>query len=141
MTTETENTAPAASENENKALALTSSEELSTMLAASSAKNLDKAKPVLSLTQTTFELKNPGDTFRGLFWGFGTKSSTDRESGEVREQRAVQILKDQQIHLNSGVNLVGTFEEANLKQGTAVEIKLREITSKNVKIYDVALLA
>lgn len=125
----------------NQQMQVSNTPEFANLLARSESKDLDKKKAIFSINMGTFQLDKPGDSFRGLFYGIGTMTVTNKATGELTDLPAVQLVKDRKIWMNAGANLVGTLKGVNPAQGTAIEIVLKEINKDNVKIYDVNVLA
>jgi hypothetical protein len=103
-----------------------------------SAKMADM-KPVLTLSSSYMELNTPGDSFRGVFFGYQTITTKDEETGELREVAAVRFLHNRSVVINAGVVLVDECRNARLKEGTPVEVTYTGKV-KRTKNYTLTLL-
>lgn len=110
---------------------------LSAMLDAS--RNLEAAKPVLTLTQIYKEFSKVGETFRGVFFGIVAINVKDKETEDLVERPAIRIINDGKVYLNAGVNLVNQFRNSNIPIGTPVEIEFTEKHGQ-VKVYSITIL-
>ncbi len=100
---------------------------------------LGKLGTVLTLSAKYKELEKPGETMRGIFFGFCTIRIANKETGELEEKKAAQFLIDKQVFLNAGVVLVREIEQAAVTKGTPLEV-LYEGKQNNTKIYRISLL-
>jgi hypothetical protein len=134
----------AQTETHDISLALPEGLDLAAMLERASA--LDKAEVGLSLKADYLEL-NSGQSFRGIFMGYGTAKHKSPNEGEgLVEKVCIKLLgSDKKGYINSSVLLVREFEQAGVPVGTAVQITMTgQKTMPNgfkAKEYDVALLA
>lgn len=102
------------------------------------AAGLDKMETGISLAPRYFEFEAPGDSVRGVFVGFKNLTLSDRETTAV-----LWMDKDMNVFLNSGVNLVDTFQGVGLEIGAPVEItyvEKKKVERGSVKVYDVRIL-
>ena len=108
------------------------------MLEASS--NLSKLKTAINLSPEYIELAKPGESFRGIFWGFTEITVNDQVTGEQRTIPAAAFLVDKCIRINGGVALVSECKKAGIDKGTPLEVTFKE-KKGNLKIYSLTLLA
>jgi len=108
------------------------------MLEASA--NLTKLKVTINLSPEYIELVKPGESFRGIFWGFTEITVNDQVTGEQRTIAAAAFLVDKAIRINAGVALVGECRKSGIDKGTPVEVTFKE-KKGNLKIYSLTLLA
>jgi 3-methyladenine DNA glycosylase Tag len=108
------------------------------MLEASA--NLTKLKAAINLSPEYIELVKPGESFRGIFWGFSEIQVNDQVTGEQRTIPAAAFLVDKCIRINAGVALVGECRKSGIDKGTPVEVTFKE-KKGNLKIYSLTLLA
>lgn len=108
------------------------------MLEAST--NLAKLKVAINLSPEYIELVKPGESFRGIFWGFTEITVNDQVTGEQRVIAAAAFLVDKAIRINAGVALVGECKKSGIDKGTPVEVTFKE-KKGNLKIYSLTLLA
>ena len=108
------------------------------MLEASA--NLTKLKAAINLSPEYIELVKPGESFRGIFWGFTEITVNDQVTGEQRTIPAAAFLVDKAIRINAGVALVGECKKSGIDKGTPVEVTFKE-KKGNLKIYSLTLLA
>jgi len=108
------------------------------MLEASA--NLTQLKAAINLSPEYIELAKPGESFRGIFWGFTEIQVNDQVSGEQRTIPAAAFLVDKAIRINAGVALVGECRKSGIDKGTPVEVTFKE-KKGNLKIYSLTLLA
>lgn len=112
--------------------------DISAMLEAST--QLDKAEAVLTLSAEPISLDKVGESFRGIFIGFGTMTVTDDkvEAGQ-RTIPSAKFLINKQVRINAGVVLINELKNANVIEGTKLEV-LYTKKDGNVKIYSITLL-
>ena len=138
----------AAEETTDVALTLPEGLDLGALLAQTAL--LDQAEVSMSLKSSYLELAT-GQSFRGLFLGFGVathknpNAATEGEHSLV-EKKCIKLLgADKKAYINSSILLVRDFEQAGLPIGTPVQITMSgQKTLPNgfkAKEYDVALLA
>jgi len=108
------------------------------MLEASA--NLKQLKAAINLSPEYIELVKPGESFRGIFWGFSEIQVNDQVTGEQRTIPAAAFLVDKAIRINAGVALVGECKKSGIDKGTPVEVTFKE-KKGNLKIYSLTLLA
>jgi 3-methyladenine DNA glycosylase Tag len=108
------------------------------MLEASA--NLTKLKAAINLSPEYIELVKPGESFRGIFWGFTEITVNDQVTGDQRTLPAAAFLVDKSIRINAGVALVGECKKSGIDKGTPVEVTFKE-KKGNLKIYSLTLLA
>jgi 3-methyladenine DNA glycosylase Tag len=108
------------------------------MLEASS--NLSKLKTAINLSPEYIELAKPGESFRGIFWGFTEITVNDQVTGEQRTIPAAAFLVDKAIRINAGVALVSESKKAGISKGAPIEVTFKE-KKGNLKIYSLTLLA
>lgn len=107
------------------------------MLEASA--NLSKLKTAINLSPEYIELAKPGESFRGIFWGFTEITVNDQVTGEQRQIPAAAFLVDKAIRINAGVALVNECKKAGIDKGTPLEVTFKE-KKGNLKIYSLTLL-
>ena len=131
------------------ALTLPDGIDLASLLAQTEL--LNSASVSMSLKADYLELTTAGQSFRGLFLGFGVathknpNAATEGEHSLV-EKKCIKLLgADKKAYINSSILLVRDFEQAGLPIGTPVQITMSgQKTLPNgfkAKEYDVALLA
>jgi hypothetical protein len=108
------------------------------MLEASA--NLSNLKTAINLSPEYIELAKPGESFRGIFWGFTEITVNDQVTGEQRTMPAAAFLVDKCIRINGGVALVSECKKAGIDKGTPLEVTFKE-KKGNLKIYSLTLLA
>jgi 3-methyladenine DNA glycosylase Tag len=108
------------------------------MLEASA--NLSQLKAAINLSPEYIEMAKPGESFRGIFWGFTEITVNDQVTGEQRTIPAAAFLVDKAIRINAGVALVGECKKSGIDKGTPVEVTFKE-KKGNLKIYSLTLLA
>ena len=108
------------------------------MLEASA--NLKQLKAAINLSPEYIEMAKPGESFRGIFWGFTEITVNDQVSDEQRTIPAAAFLVDKAIRINAGVALVGECKKSGIDKGTPVEVTFKE-KKGNLKIYSLTLLA
>jgi len=134
----------AQTETHDIAVALPEGIDLSAILAKASL--LDQAEVSLSLKADYLEL-NSGQSFRGIFMGYGTAKHKSPNEGEgLVEKVCIKLLgSDKKAYINSSILLVREFEQAGVPVGTAVQITMtgQKVMPNGFKAkeYDVALLA
>jgi hypothetical protein len=112
--------------------------DISAMLEAST--QLDKAETVLTLSAEAISLEKVGESFRGIFIGFGTMTVTDEKAeGGQRTIPSAKFLINKQVRINGGVVLVNELKNANVVEGTKLEVTYIK-KDGNVKIYSISLL-
>ena len=112
--------------------------DISALLEAST--QLDKAETVLTLSAEPISLEKVGESFRGIFIGFGTMTVTDTtvEAGQ-RTIPSAKFLINKQVRINAGVVLINELKNANVVEGTKLEVTYTK-KDGNVKIYSISLL-
>lgn len=108
------------------------------MLEASS--NLSALNVAINLSPEYIELVKPGESFRGIFWGFTEITVNDQITGEQRVIAAAAFLVEKAIRINAGVALVSECKKAGISKGTPLEVTFKE-KKGNLKIYSLTLLA
>jgi hypothetical protein len=110
---------------------------------------LNSASVSMSLKADYLEL-TLGQSFRGLFLGFGTATHKNPNAVEgensLVEKKSIKLLgADKKAYINSSILLVRDFEQAGLAIGTPVQITMSGTKTMpngfKAKEYDVALLA
>jgi len=103
--------------------------------------SMDKMKTVLSLSPESITLDKVGESFRGIFVGFGEMTVNDQnEEGGKRTLPCAKFLIDKKMCINGGAVLVSEIKNAKVKIGTPLEVEYVE-KKGNVKIYRIQLLA
>ena len=108
------------------------------MLEASA--NLKQLKAAINLSPEYIELVKPGESFRGIFWGFTEITVNDQVTDEQRQIPAAAFLVDKCIRINAGVALVSECKKAGIDKNTPLEVTFKE-KKGNLKIYSLTLLA
>jgi hypothetical protein len=103
------------------------------------SENLDKLKPVMTLTANYIELEKPGETFRGVFIGLQEMTVNDQQTGEQKHIKAARFLINKGVYINGGVVLINELERATVPVGTSIEVKY-ERKEGNTKIYSITLI-
>ena len=140
---QTANTAEVAvTETHDVAVSLPEGVDLATIM--QKAALLDQAEVAMSLKADYLELAS-GQSFRGIFMGFGTATHKSPNEGEgLVEKKCIKIIgSDKKAYINSSVLLVRDCE--NLSVGTPVQITMTgQKTMPNgfkAKEYDISLLS
>jgi len=103
--------------------------------------SMDKMKTVLSLSPESITLDKVGESFRGIFVGFGEMTVNDQnEEGGKRTLPCAKFLIDKKMCINGGAVLVSEIKNAKVKIGTPLEVEYVE-KKGNVKIYRIQLLS
>ena len=97
-------------------------------------------KTAINLSPEYIELAKPGESFRGIFWGFTEITVNDQVTDEQRQIPAAAFLVDKCIRINGGVALVSECKKAGIDKGTPLEVTFKE-KKGNLKIYSLTLLA
>ncbi len=101
---------------------------------------LNELKTVVNLSPTTITLDKVGESFRGVFVGFGTMQVNDeKEPDGKRVIDCAKFLIDKAMRINGGAVLLSELRSAGVEVGTALEVKYTEKRG-NVKIYSITLL-
>jgi len=101
--------------------------------------SLNKLETIVSLSPESITLEKVGESFRGLFMGYGEMQVNDNATDEKRILTCVKFLIDKKMCINAGAVLVSECRNANLKIGTPLEVTYTEKRG-NVKIYRITLL-
>ncbi len=101
--------------------------------------NLDKLKPLITLTAEYIELEKPSEFFDGVFIGYQNMEVIDQQSGELKKLEACRFIVNKQVRINAGVVLVNECKRANLVIGTPVKVTYQK-KEGNTKIYLLTLL-
>jgi hypothetical protein len=140
---QTANTAEVAvTETHDVSVALPEGVDLATIM--QKAALLDQAEVAMSLKADYLELAS-GQSFRGIFMGFGTATHKSPNEGEgLVEKKCIKIIgSDKKAYINSSVLLVRDCE--NLSVGTPIQITMTgQKTMPNgfkAKEYDISLLS
>lgn len=132
----------AVTETHEVAVALPEGVDLATIM--QKAALLDQAEVAMSLKADYLELAS-GQSFRGIFMGFGTATHKSPNEGEgLVEKKCIKIIgSDKKAYINSSVLLVRDCE--NLSVGTPIQITMTgQKTMPNgfkAKEYDISLLS
>jgi len=94
---------------------------------------------VLTLSASYMELNTPGESFRGIFFGYQPAAMTDKNTGELREMEAARFIVNRKVIINAGVSLVKECKNAGLAVGTPIMVTY-EKRDGQTKIYSVTLL-
>lgn len=101
--------------------------------------NLEKLKPVITLTADYIELEKPSEFFNGVYIGFQPMEVVDKLTGDAKQLEAARFLIDAQVKINAGIVLVNEIKRANLSIGTPVKVTyIRK--EGNTKLYTLTLL-
>jgi len=100
---------------------------------------LEKAKPILTLTAEYIELEKPGESFRGVYIGEQTMEIADKATGEIKALVAARFLVNKQVKINAGVVLVNEIKRAGISVGTPIEITYVK-KEGNTKLYSITLI-
>ena len=140
---QTPNTAEVAvTETHDVAVSLPEGVDLATIM--QKAALLDQAEVAMSLKADYLELAS-GQSFRGIFMGFGTATHKSPNEGEgLVEKKCIKIIgSDKKAYINSSVLLVRDCE--NLSVGMPIQITMTgQKTMPNgfkAKEYDISLLS
>jgi hypothetical protein len=140
---QTANTAEVAvTETHEVAVALPDGVDLASLMAKAAL--LDQAEVAMSLKADYLELAS-GQSFRGIFMGFGTATHKSPNEGEgLVEKKCIKIIgSDKKAYINSSVLLVRDCESLSI--GTPIQITMTgQKTMPNgfkAKEYDICLLS
>jgi hypothetical protein len=101
---------------------------------------LETLTPAITLSAESISLEKVGESFRGIFIGFGTMTINDPNEPEgQRTIKAARFLINKQVRINGGVVLISELESANVLPGTKLEVTYSK-KEGNVKIYSLTLL-
>jgi len=101
---------------------------------------LETLTPAITLSAESISLEKVGESFRGIFIGFGTMTINDQnEPDGQRTIKAARFLINKQVRINGGVVLISELESANVLPGTKLEVTYSK-KEGNVKIYSLTLL-
>lgn len=101
---------------------------------------LEALTPAITLSAESISLEKVGESFRGIFIGFGTMTINDQnEPDGQRTIKAARFLINKQVRINGGVVLISELESANVLPGTKLEVTYSK-KEGNVKIYSLTLL-
>lgn len=101
---------------------------------------LETLTPAITLSAESISLDKVGESFRGIFIGFGTMTINDQnEPDGQRTIKAARFLINKQVRINGGVVLISELESANVLPGTKLEVTYSK-KEGNVKIYSLTLL-
>jgi len=101
---------------------------------------LETLTPAITLSAESISLEKVGESFRGIFIGFGTMTINDSNEPEgQRTIKAARFLINKQVRINGGVVLISELESANVLPGTKLEVTYSK-KEGNVKIYSLTLL-
>jgi hypothetical protein len=101
---------------------------------------LDKLDTVVSLSPESITLEKVGESFRGIFMGFGEMTINDQNNDEgKRTISCAKFLIDKKMRINGGAVLVSEIKNAAVKEGTPLLVEYTE-KKGNVKIYRISLL-
>jgi hypothetical protein len=127
-----------AEQTTSKEVSTPSNFDISALLEAST--QLDKAETVLNLSAEAISLEKVGESFRGIFIGFGTMTVTDTTvAAGQRTIPSAKFLINKQVRINAGVVLINELKNANVVEGTKLEVTYTK-KDGNVKIYSISLL-
>jgi hypothetical protein len=102
--------------------------------------SMDKLETVLSLSPESITLEKVGESFRGIFMGYGEMTVNDANAEEgKRTLECAKFLINKKMCINGGTVLVSELHNANVKPGTPLEVTYTE-KKGNVKIYRITLL-
>jgi hypothetical protein len=97
-------------------------QELNALIESASEANLAKMKPVVSLTVEYYEFLAIGDKLSCVFGGYTTATYKDAITGGMVEKKAVRLVSNGKIYLNSGYMLVDALQKSNITSGTPILI-------------------
>ena len=101
--------------------------------------NVDKLKPLMTLTADYIELEKPSESFRGIYVGLQEMNITDKATGELKSLKAARFIINKKIYINAGAVLVGELQRGNIPVGTPLQVTY-ERKEGNTKIYSITLL-
>lgn len=112
--------------------------------AQAAALSLDHYVEAVRLNVEYLEFQGKGEQVRGIFMGYGKATMKNKANGEYKELKTVILQTAEGVKIHAGVNLLNTFEGANLPIGAPVSViyaRDEKTDTGNVKIYEVNLLA
>ena len=101
--------------------------------------NVDKLKPLMTLTADYIELEKPSESFRGIYVGMQAMQITDKATGEMKPLTAARFIINKKIYINAGAVLVSELQRGNIPVGTPLQVTY-ERKEGNTKIYSITLL-
>jgi len=102
--------------------------------------SLGSLQTVVSLSPESIVLDKVGESFRGVFMGFGEMIVNDPNAEEgKRTIPSVKFLVDKKMRINGGAVLLSEIKSAGVTVGTPLEVTYTE-KKGNVKIYSITLL-
>lgn len=101
--------------------------------------NVDKLKPLMTLTADYIELEKPSEFFRGIYVGMQEMKITDKATGELKALMAARFIINKKIYINAGAVLVSELQRGNIPVGTPLQVTY-ERKEGNTKIYSITLL-
>jgi hypothetical protein len=102
--------------------------------------SLGSLQTVVSLSPESIVLDKVGESFRGVFMGFGEMIVNDPSTEEgKRTIPSVKFLVDKKMRINGGAVLLSEIKSAGVTVGTPLEVTYTE-KKGNVKIYSITLL-
>lgn len=102
------------------------------------SRGLAEKKNVVSVTPSYMEFTTEGAEVRGIFCGFAMISKKALD-GTLTPIKCATWMDNGKMFMAGGVALVSEFEQRNINEGTAVQIKY---TGKrgNTKLFDLAII-
>lgn len=101
---------------------------------------LENLQEVVSLSPESIVLEKVGESFRGLFMGYGEMTVNDQNTEEgKRTLTCAKFLIDKKMRINGGAVLVSELKNASVTEGTPIQVTYTEKRG-NVKIYRITLL-
>lgn len=101
---------------------------------------LENLQEVVSLSPESIVLEKVGESFRGLFMGYGEMTVNDQNTEEGKRTLAcAKFLIDKKMRINGGAVLVSELKNAAVTEGTPIQVTYTEKRG-NVKIYRITLL-
>jgi hypothetical protein len=108
--------------------------------AVNSSEELEAMASVMTLTADYIELRNVGESFRGVYIGTGTINVKDKATGSLKQIRAARFVVARQVRINAGTVLVNEIDRAGIPAGTPIEVRYSG-DAGNAKLYTISLLA
>jgi hypothetical protein len=141
--------APAVSQTETEAVSMEVNDaqgrQIDFLLKAQEVANaLNLFTEAVKLNVEYLELKAEGEQVRGVFMGYGKATMKNPQTGEFKEMKTVILYTPDGVKISAGINLLNTFEGANLPTGAPVSVTYTGAQKidggKAVKVYEVYLL-
>jgi len=118
----------------------TQNETLDIQALLEKSSQMESMDTIVSLSPESITLDKVGESFRGIFMGFGEMTVNDSSVEEgKRTIPCAKFLINKKMCINGGAVLISEIKGANVALGTPLEVMYTEKRG-NVKIYRITLL-